>query len=121
MRMGVDEPRDQDVLRELYALVIGKSPRGLCKGEKLLDDAIAYRDRVVLENRARRLDRDDPAGADKEAYLGVPWTSTTTRRLGLRHSIRPLRSFWSGQDLTGSVLPKPRVSTFAWSTPFDTR
>jgi hypothetical protein len=46
--MRIDQSRNQDVLRELYALVIRELPRSLGKREKLLDDAIAYRDRVML-------------------------------------------------------------------------
>src|SRR5262245_40182302 len=123
MRVGVDQARDEHVVGQLDPLIAGKAPGGLRRGQDLLDGALANRDGVVLENRARRFDRHDPAGADEEVffYLGVPWTSTTTRRLGPRQSIRPLRSFWSGQALTGSVLPKPSVSTLAASTPFDTR
>ena len=111
------------MVRQVDALVCGKALFGLRGGNNLLDGAVAYRDGMVLENRARWLDRNDPAGGDDEVllYLGVPWTSTTTRRFGLRHSINPLRSFWSGQDFTGSVLPKPSVSTFEASTPLDTR
>src|SRR5687768_3073403 len=104
-------------------LIVGELRRGLPCGENLLDAAVAHRDGVLLKDRPRRLDRYDPAGADENflLYLGVPWTSTTTRRFGARHSMVALRSFWSGQALTGSVLPKPRVSTLAASTPFDTR
>src|SRR4030095_13512315 len=92
------------------------------RGHDAFYQTVADRDGVMLQDRTRRLDRDDPAGAKKElaSYLGVPWTSTTTRRLGERHSISPLRSFWSGQALTGSVLPKPRVSTLLASTPLET-
>lgn len=122
--MGVDQPRDQGVLGELDPLVVAKRRRRRRGRKDLLDAAAADGDGVVLQDRARRLDRQDPAGAKDEAaccYLGVPWTSTTTRRLGARQEIRPLRSFWSGQDCTGRVLPKPRVSTLEASTPFDTR
>ena len=112
------------MLRELHSFVVRKLGCGLPGRQDLLDDAIAHRDSVVREDRAGRFDRYDPASAEEEAagrYLGVPWTSTTTRRLSARHAISPLRSFWSGQALTGSVLPKPRVSTFPASTPLETR
>lgn len=120
--MRVDESRYEDVVGQLDVLVVRKLPQSFRGWKNPLDDAVAYGDGVMLKHRARGLDRDDPAGGyELLLYLGVPWTSTTTRRLGLRHSMRFLRSFWSGQDFTGSVLPKPSVSTLAASTPFDTR
>jgi hypothetical protein len=49
---------------------------------------------VALEDGAGRFDRHDPAGEEKLSfYLGVPWTSTRTRRFGPRHSMSTLRSF----------------------------
>ena len=110
------------MLGELYALVLREFLCRFRSRKDLLDGAVAHRDGVMLEDRARRLDRDDPAGAEEEAwcYLGVPWTSTTTRRLGARHSISCLRGC-CGQDFTGSVLPKPSVSTLEASTPLETR
>ena|SRR5688572_3252661 len=121
MRVRVDQSRDQDVLGQIYALVVMERRRNFAGRENRFDRTVAHRDGVMLENRARRFDRDDPAGAEEEAYLGVPWTSTTTRLLSARHAISALRSFWSGQAFTGSVLPKPSVSTLPASTPFDTR
>jgi len=70
--MRVDEPRNKDVLRELYAFVVGELPCSLRQRKKLLDDATAHRDGMMLENCARRLDRYDPAGAEEGPYLGVP-------------------------------------------------
>src|ERR1041385_8247265 len=92
-------------------------------GQDSFDLAVADRDGVVLEDRPGRLDREDPARDEERAlrYRGEPWTSTTTRRFGPRHSISAARFFSSGQDLTGSVLPKPNTSTLAGSAPFDTR
>src|SRR5687767_11946988 len=122
--MRVDQSRNQDVVGEVYPFEVLERIRNLTGRKNLLDGTVAYGDGVVLEDCARRLDRNDPAGAEERSlgrYLGVPWTSTTTRRLGDRHSISPLRSFWSGQALTGSVLPKPRVSTLDASTPLETR
>ena len=94
------------------------------RGRKnLLDDAVAHRDGMMLKDCARRVDRYDPAGVEEEllGYLGVPLTSTTTRRFGVRHSISDLRSFVSGQPFTGLVLPEPRVSILDWSKPLETR
>src|ERR1041384_7619538 len=58
-------------------------------------------------------------------YFGVPFRSTTTRRLGARHSMSAFRSALpptlSGQCLTWLVLPEPRVSIFDASKPFETR
>ena len=104
-------------------LVAGEARSRLFGGQDRFDLAVAQSDGVVFERRARGLYGNDPAGADEErvSYRGVPWISTTTRRFGARHSIRSLRCFWSGQDLTGRVLPKPKVSTLFASTPFETR
>jgi hypothetical protein len=47
----------------------------LLRGKNRFDLAVAHRDGMVLQDRARRLDRDDPAGAEEEGlfrYLGVP-------------------------------------------------
>jgi hypothetical protein len=107
---------------ERNALIGGKARSGLRGGQHRFDIAVAHGDRVLAENAAGRLDRHEPARLDeKRAYLGVPWISTSTRRFGVRQSISAWRSFWSGQDFTGVVLPKPKVSTFDPSTPFDTR
>ena len=106
------------------AFIAREAGCGLRRGEDRLDLAVADRDGVLLQDRARRLDRDDPAGAEENAlfrYLGVPWISTTTRRFGLRHSISAARWLLSGQDFTGRVLPKPKTSTLPASAPFDTR
>ena len=54
-------------------------------------------------------------------YLTVisPLTSTSTRRCGCRHAISSLRFFCSHfTPGTGCVLPMPRVSIFALSTPW---
>jgi len=109
-------------MRQIYAFVVRELGARL-RGHDGFYCTVAHSDGVMLQDRARRLDRYDPAGAEEKtvAYLGVPWTSTTTRRFGDRHSISPLRSFWSGQDLTGSVLPKPSVSTLSAPTPLETR
>ena len=112
--------------------IAGIASGGLFRRKDRFDPAVAHGDGVALQNRARRLDGYDPAGAEEKAgcrvpdrkllfYLGEPCTSTTTRRLGARHSISDLRSFWSGQDFDGSVLPKPNTSTLPASVPFDTR
>lgn len=103
--------------------IAGEAPGRLLGGQDRLDLAVAQSDGMVFEHRARGLYGNDPAGADEEraGYLGVPWISTTTRRFGARHAIRSLRLFCSGQDLTGRVLPKPKVSTLFASTPFATR
>ena len=111
------------MVSQLDAFIPGKPRSGLGGRKNCFDLAVADRDGVVVQNRARRLDRDDPAGAEEGTlrYLGEPCTSTTTLRLGARHSIRALRSFVSGQDFAGSVLPKPKTSTLPASAPFDTR
>src|SRR5689334_25271970 len=123
MGVGSDEARDEDVLVEDDRFVAADALACLRGRQQRFDLAVAHGDGVVGEDTARRLDRNEPAGeGDKAAaYLGVPWISTTTRRLGARHSITALRSFWSGQDFTGAVLPKPRVSTFEASAPLETR
>ena len=91
--------------RQVDALVGRKAGQRVGCGKDCLDAAVADCDGVVFKNRARWLDRYYPAGANDERYLGVPWISTSTRRLGARHSISALRFLLSGQDLTGSVLP----------------
>ena len=123
VRVRVDQPGDEDVVGELDLLVMREALARLAGGQHRLDLAVAHGDGVVLEHRAGRLDRDDPARLEDEAasYRGVPWISTITRRFGARHAISAARAFWSGQDLTGMVLPKPNVSTCEASTPFDTR
>ncbi len=122
--MRVHQSRHQDVAFQDELLVAGKARARLGRGKDCLDLAVAHRDGVLLQHRARRLDRHDPAGGEEGAgfrYLGVPCTSTTTLRFGPRHSISAARLFSSGQDFTGSVLPKPNTSTLALSVPFDTR
>src|SRR3954468_10266047 len=122
MRMRIDQSGDQHVLVERNALIGGKARSRLRRGQHRFDIAVAHGDSVFGENAAGRLDWNEPARLDeKRAYLGVPWISTSTRRFGVRHSMSALRSFWSGQGFTGVVLPKPKVSTFDASTPFDTR
>src|SRR4051812_17603168 len=108
---------------ERHLCMSGKTLGRLSGGQECLDLAVAQHDGMVFEHRACGLYGDDPAGAEEErfAYRGVPWISTTTRRFGERHAMRSLRCFWSGQDLTGSVLPKPKVSTLLASTPLETR
>src|SRR5580765_2198570 len=105
-------------------LVGGKAGPRFVRGQDGLDSPVADRDGVLLQHRPGRLDRDDPAGAEEGAcfrYRGVPCTSTTTRRLGARHSISAARFASSGQDFTGRVLPKPNTSTLPASVPFETR
>jgi hypothetical protein len=63
--MRVDETRNEHVLGQLDVLVIREFLESFCPGEKLLDTAIAHGDGLVLEDRARRLDRYDPAGAEE--------------------------------------------------------
>jgi len=123
MRMRVDEPWSEDVLVEYYGFVADESLARLLSRQQRFDLAVANCDGVVGQDTVCRLDGNEPAGENDEAvsYLGVPWISTTTRRLGARQSISALRSFWSGQDLTGVVLPKPSVSTCEASAPFETR
>src|SRR5437899_10756395 len=122
MRMRIDQPRDQHMLVERDALIGAKARSRLRHGQHRFDRAVAHSDGVPGKEAARRLDWNEPARLDeKRIYLGVPWISTSTRRFGARHSISALRSFWSGQDFTGVVLPKPKVSTVAAATPFDTR
>jgi hypothetical protein len=71
--MRVDESRNEDMLREADLLVLRESRKRLLRGKHLLDGSVAHRDGVMLEDRARRLDRDDPAGGEKLSfYLGVP-------------------------------------------------
>jgi hypothetical protein len=71
------------MVRQSDLLVVGEALRSLALGKNVFNGAIAYRDGVMLENRARRLYRDDPAWGDKQAasrlrvdraffYLGVP-------------------------------------------------
>jgi len=111
------------MVAEREYLVVRESRRRLPGGKERLDASVANRDGMVVECYARWLDGDDPAGAKEAAfrYLGVPLTSTTTRRFASRHWISALRSFWSGQDFTGLVLPEPSVSIFPASKPLDTR
>jgi hypothetical protein len=71
--MRVDQARDEDVVGEADLLVLREPRKCLLRRKHLLYDAIAHRDGVMLEDRARRLDRDDPAGGEKLSfYLGVP-------------------------------------------------
>jgi hypothetical protein len=71
--MRVDQSRDEDVVREADLLVLLEPRECFLRRKNLLDGAVAHRDGVMLEDRARRLDRDDPAGAEKlSLYLGVP-------------------------------------------------
>src|SRR5690349_1477990 len=123
MRVRIDQSRDEHVLIERDALIAGKARSRLRRRQHGFDIAVAHGDGVLGEDAACRLDRNEPARLEEKrlAYFGVPWISTSTRRLGARHSMSTLRSFWSGQDFTGVVLPKPKVSTLAASTPFDTR
>src|SRR2546421_6380288 len=119
MRMRIDQSRDEHLVVERDALIAGKARSRLRRGQHRFDIAVAHRDRMLGENAAGRLDRNEPARLDeKRCYLGAPWISTSTRRFGARQSMSPLRSFWSGQDFTGVVLPKPKVSTFDASRPF---
>src|SRR6266850_825339 len=82
-RMSGDEPRDQGVVGEIDRRVVGKPLARICGRQHCFDLAVAYRDGVVAEDAARRLDGNEPAGKSDEAlfYLGEPWISTTTRRL----------------------------------------
>ena len=66
--MRVDQSWYQDVVRQLDSFVRRKLRRGLRRGQNRFDGTVAYRDRVVLEDRARRLDWDDPAGAEEENF-----------------------------------------------------
>jgi hypothetical protein len=61
----VDEARNEHVIRQFHALVVWKKTGSFSFGENLLDAAIAHGDGMVLKNRARRLDRYDPAGAEE--------------------------------------------------------
>jgi len=109
---------------QIECFMTRKAGRRLARRENRLDLAVAQGDGMVFEYRARRLDGNDPARAEEERccrYLGVPWISTTTRRFGARHWISALRSFWSGQDFSGRVLPKPKVSIVSVLAPFDTK
>src|ERR671930_291565 len=123
MRVRIDQSRDEHMLVARDALVARKARTRLRHGQHRFDVAVAHSDGVLGENAACRLDRKEPARLEEKRarYFGVPWISTSTRRLGARHSMSALRSFWPGQDFTGVVLPKPKVSTFDASTPFDTR
>src|SRR5919197_5587005 len=123
MRVRIDQSRDEHMLVERDALVARKARTRLRHGQHRFDVAVAHGDGVLGENAACRLDRNEPARLEEKRarYFGVPWISTSTRRFGARHSMSALRSFWSGQDFTGVVLPKPKVSTLDASTPFDTR
>jgi hypothetical protein len=87
------------------------------------DDAAAGHGHAVIgQNRGRRLDRDDPAGADEkiDSYRAGPLIDTIARRLGARQAISALWSLVSGQNFAGTVLPMPIVSTLLRSTPFST-
>ena len=66
MRMRVDEPRDEDVVRQLEALVGRKAAFRFDRGNKRFDAPIAHRDCVALEDAAGGLDRDGPARPDQE-------------------------------------------------------
>jgi hypothetical protein len=71
--MRVDQSRDEDVVGEADLLVLREPRKCFLRRKNLLDSAVAHRDGVMLEDRARRLDRDDPAGVEKlSLYLGVP-------------------------------------------------
>jgi hypothetical protein len=71
--MRVDQSRDEDVVGEADLLVLREPRKCFLRRKNQLDGAVAHRDGVMLEDCARRLDRDDPAGAEKLAlYLGVP-------------------------------------------------
>jgi hypothetical protein len=61
----VDQARDENVVRKLYHLIAGELPGGFGSGKDLLDAAVAYRNGMAPEDRARRLDRYDPAGAEE--------------------------------------------------------
>ena len=56
MRMRVDEPRDEDVVRQLEALVGRKAAFRFDRGNKRFDAPIAHRDCVALEDAAGGLD-----------------------------------------------------------------
>ena len=102
----------------------GEARPRLGRRQERFDPAGAQGNGVFFENRPRRFDGDDPARAEEKRccrYLGVPWISTTTRRLGARQVINAPRSFWSGQDFSGRVLPKPKVSILLALAPYDTR
>jgi hypothetical protein len=62
----IDQSRDQDVVSEVYALVAGELPLGFLCRQKPFYGAVAHRDGMMLEDRARRLDRYDPAGREEE-------------------------------------------------------
>jgi len=97
---------------------------GLGSGQYRDNASPGDRDAVIGENRARRLDRDDPARADEKVecfYLAKPLVDVIARRLGARQAIRALRSLLSGQNAAGTVLPMPMVSILLRSVPLLTR
>lgn len=93
MGVRVDEPGNQDVLVEPDCRVVVETLARLGRRQQRFYLAVANCDGVVGEYAARRLDRDEPAGKRQKAvseafpYRGVPWISTTTRRLGARQLI----------------------------------
>jgi hypothetical protein len=120
----VDQARYQRVVRQLDAAGGGEGAPGLLRGEQGDDASPGDRYAVIGENRARRLDRNDPARADEEVdlfYRAKPLSEMIARRLGARQAISSLRFLVSGQNFAGTVLPMPMVSTLSRSTPFPTR
>ena len=62
MRVQVDESRDQGVSGKLGAPRARVAAARLPGGEDFADAAPGYDDGMVLEDRMRRIDRNDPAG-----------------------------------------------------------
>src|SRR5262249_60663585 len=95
---------------------------GFGAGKSGQDAAAVHREAVIVEDRACRLDRDDPARADEQidSYRAVPLREMIARRFGARHAISSLRSLLSGQNFAGTVLPIPMVSTLSGATPLAT-
>jgi len=76
MRVQVDETRDQGVPGKLDAPCGGVAVARLPGGEDFADAALGNDDGMVLEDRLRRIDRNDPAGFYDEGGgigQGVLW------------------------------------------------
>jgi hypothetical protein len=62
MRVQVDETRDQGMFAKLDSARSGVAAACLPDGEDFADAALGNDDGMVLEDRLRRIDRNDPAG-----------------------------------------------------------
>jgi len=67
MRVQVDETRDQGVSGELGTPRGGVAAARLRGGENLADVALVNDDNMVLEDRLRRIDWNDPVGLNNQS------------------------------------------------------